>query len=30
MKFYGRFELGPFTGQGLTVANSLDVLYYHN
>jgi DNA-directed RNA polymerase subunit alpha len=24
MKFYGRFELGPFApGQGLTVANSL-------
>jgi hypothetical protein len=22
MKFYGRFELGPFIGQGLTVANS--------
>jgi DNA-directed RNA polymerase subunit alpha len=23
MKFYGRFELGPLPGQGLTVANSL-------
>jgi DNA-directed RNA polymerase alpha subunit len=31
MKFYGRFELGPFApGQGLTVANSLRRSYCHN